>query len=228
MESNAGLAIGFVNEGYVRQGIQGIKARQNLLKALLSSRSIPKEGWDDISIEYVINEISLMDSNNFLSKSGVGEREGRIFSGIVARRHFHLSHGIGRSGDLEEVQPKAAGSSLIYKLTSCMMLQALHISGMTSVKRCLLVPMATGMTLSLCMNTLKTSRPSAKYVIWPRIDQKSCFKSILTAGLIPLVVENKVDGDQIVTDLSAIEDMLAEHSNDSSLDDILCIMCTTR
>ena len=30
--------------------------------------------------------------------------------------------------------------------------------------------------------TLKEQRPGAKYVIWPRIDQKSCFKCILTAG----------------------------------------------
>jgi O-phospho-L-seryl-tRNASec:L-selenocysteinyl-tRNA synthase len=36
---------------------------------------------------------------------------------------------IGRSGDLSEVQPKAAGSSLLYKLTNHLALDAIHISG---------------------------------------------------------------------------------------------------
>jgi hypothetical protein len=39
-----------------------------------------------------------MDSNNFPENCGAGEREGRIFSGMVARRCWGLAHGIGRSG----------------------------------------------------------------------------------------------------------------------------------
>lgn len=46
-----------------------------------------------------------------------------------------------------------------------------------------MVPMATGMTLVLCMLTLKQDRPGAKFVLWSRIDQKACFKCILTAGI---------------------------------------------
>ena len=45
-----------------------------------------------------------------------------------------------------------------------------------------MVPMATGMSLVLCMLAMRQHRPEAKYVIWPRIDQKSCIKSIITAG----------------------------------------------
>lgn len=47
-----------------------------------------------------------MDSNNFLNSVGVGEREARVASGLVARRHFGLAHGIGRSGDIAAEQPK--------------------------------------------------------------------------------------------------------------------------
>lgn len=47
---------------------------------------------------------------------------------------------------------------------------------------CFVVPMATGMSLTLCFLTLRHKRPKAKYIIWPRIDQKSCFKSMITAG----------------------------------------------
>ena len=51
------------------------------------------------------------------------------------------------------------------------------------MKSCLVCPVATAMALVLSMITLKEKRPDAKYVIWSRIDQKSCFKSILTAGI---------------------------------------------
>ncbi len=51
----------------------------------------------------------MMDSNNFLGNVGVGEREGRLACPLVARRHYGLAHGIGRSGDIAAGQPKAAG-----------------------------------------------------------------------------------------------------------------------
>ena len=47
-----------------------------------------------------------MDSNNFPDNIGVGEREARVASDLVARRHFRLAHGIGRSGDVAAEQPK--------------------------------------------------------------------------------------------------------------------------
>jgi len=37
-------------------------------------------------------------------------------------------------------------------------------------------------TRRLCVCKRRASRPKAKYVIWPRIDQKSCFKAMMTAG----------------------------------------------
>lgn len=123
---------------------------------------------------------------------GVGEREGRIASELVAKRHYRwaefmlwkpftsskkamqlkdtlgklkfdwhwnwtvvrwvffplsnvhcpsligdlyvlfsrLGHGIGRSGDVTAIQPKAAGSSLMAKLTNAMLLDLLRKCGM--------------------------------------------------------------------------------------------------
>ncbi|VDD77619.1 unnamed protein product [Mesocestoides corti] len=198
-----------------------------------------------------------MDSNNWSNSTGVGEREGRILLDIVRRRHFGLAHGIGRSGDITAIQPKAPGSSLINQLVNSLLLDWLRRSGESSFWRgtsfsyhsntttfamptgkvslvflllvyqtnmpfpvkfpaalliavileyallpfcgtvgapstasCLLVPMATGMTLTFCLLTLKRRRgPQAKYVVWPRIDQKSCLKCIATAGLIPVPIE---------------------------------------
>ena len=85
--------------------------------------------------------------------------------------------------------------------------------------------------------SLRQSRPQAKYIIWQRIDQKSCFKSIITAGKIttssqvlkccvgfePVVVENKLEGDELCTDLDAIEQKIVSLGADL----IACIMTTT-
>ena len=70
-----------------------------------------------------------MDSNNFLDNVGVGEREGRLACPLVARRHYGLAHGIGRSGDVAAEQPKAAGSSLLAALTAALAGDALRIAG---------------------------------------------------------------------------------------------------
>ena len=50
------------------------------------------------------------------------------------------------------------------------------------MKQCVLIPVATGMAMMLVLLTLKQLRPKAKYVLWPRIDQKSCFKCMVSAG----------------------------------------------
>ena len=65
----------------------------------------------------------------FPGNVGIGEREARIASSLVARRHYHLGHGIGRSGDISEIQPKAAGSSLISKLTNSFVVDILKMAG---------------------------------------------------------------------------------------------------
>ena len=40
-----------------------------------------------------------------------------------------LGHGIGRSGDISAVQPKAAGSSVLMKLANAMVLDAIRLLG---------------------------------------------------------------------------------------------------
>ena len=61
-------------------------------------RKLPTTGWSEREVERLLQHFSDMDSNNFPDNCGAGEREGRIFSGMVARRCWGLSHGIGRSG----------------------------------------------------------------------------------------------------------------------------------
>ena len=49
--ANLGLAEGLVSKSYIRQGGQGLAARQNLVKTLLSQRRLPERGWDENTIE---------------------------------------------------------------------------------------------------------------------------------------------------------------------------------
>lgn len=48
-----------------------------------------------------------------------------MFSTFLSR----LIHGIGRSGDISAVQPKAAGSSLLNKLTNSVVLDIIKLAG---------------------------------------------------------------------------------------------------
>ena len=150
---------------------------------------MPIDGWSEVEIERLLQKFSDMDSNNFPNNCGVGEREGRVYSSLVCRKTWNLSHGVGRSGDLREPQPKAAGSSMIVSLTNSLVVDWLRFSGARSIKEAFVAPVSTGMAIVLCLLTLRLKRPHAKYVVWSRIDQKSCFKAIITAGYIPIIVD---------------------------------------
>ncbi|KAK6049909.1 putative O-phosphoseryl-tRNA(Sec) selenium transferase [Cooperia oncophora] len=78
------------------------------------------------------------------------------------------------------------------------------------------------MALSLCMGSWRRLRPEAKYVLWLRVDQKSCFKSIFHAGFEPLIVEPVRDGDALVSDIETVNRILGQRA-----EEILCVMSTT-
>ena len=59
-----------------------------------------------------------MDSNNFPHSVGVGEREARVASALVAKRHYSLAHGIGRSGNIAAEQPKVCMAASELKTAS--------------------------------------------------------------------------------------------------------------
>ena len=214
------LAEGLVSSSYIRQAQQARRAREGMVKTLLAQRRLPPQGWDDNTLRLLIQELSLMDSNTFPGNTGVGEREARVICPIVQQRHFGLGHGIGRSGDIAEQQPKAAGSSLLYKLTNALTLDAIRLAGAKESKEALVLPLATGMTVTMTLLALKAMRPAAKYVIWPRIDQKSCLKAIDAMGAIPVVIENLLEGDELRTDVGAIRAQLEA----LGAENVLCIL----
>ncbi|KAM8939528.1 O-phosphoseryl-tRNA(Sec) selenium transferase [Pelodytes ibericus] len=212
-----------IPQGYINYARDARGNHERLVRILLEKGKCPPDGWGEHTVEHFLRDLSMMDSNNFLGNCGIGEREGRVACDMVSRRHYRLTHGIGRSGDISAIQPKAIGSSLLNKITNSVMLDIMKKAGMRLVTSCIVVPMATGMSLTLCFLTLRHKRPKAKYIIWPRIDQKSCFKSMITAGFEPVVIENVLQGDELTTDLAAIESKIEE----LGAENILCIHSTT-
>jgi O-phospho-L-seryl-tRNASec:L-selenocysteinyl-tRNA synthase len=200
---------GFISSTYLHQAVGSRSAVGNKFSELLSQRRIPDVGWSESEIELFIREISLWDSNNFPEKAAVGEREGRCFSRVVERRHWAFTHGIGRSGDVNAEQPKAAGSSFLLNLTKVLVRDALkNLCGISLVpKEVVVLPVATGMGLMLGMSAVSQTHLDdfRRNVIWSRIDQKSCIKSMtFNPSLRIHCVEQKREGEGLSTDLEAI------------------------
>lgn len=63
-----------------------------------------------------------------------------------------------------------------------------------------------------------------KKVIWLRIDQKSCLKAILAANLEVLVVEGRLVGDEIQTDLKRVEEVI-EQEKGAIHSIVSCVSC---
>lgn len=197
-------------EATVQLALQSLSRRDQRVAAFLRNPCLPAEGWEDEFVEAVVVRLAAMDSNSN-GTCGVGEREGRVYSSLVRRRHWGFAHGIGRSGDLVEVQPKALGSSLLQIMTNKLTKQALKVAGMhIKAWECAVVPMATGMTLSLVLRAVASQRPASRFVLMPRIDQKSCIKCVASAGLQLVIIENRIEGDALVTNVEAISAKIEE------------------
>lgn len=101
----------------------------------------------------------------------------------------------------------------------------MHIAGIKAAKACCVLPAATGLTMTLVFLALRQLRPAGRYVVWSRIDQKSCFKAIGAAGLTPLVVELKAleGSDALGTDMDGIAAAIER----VGVENVLCICTTT-
>mmetsp|Transcript_29265 Transcript_29265/g.61230 ORF Transcript_29265/g.61230 Transcript_29265/m.61230 type:complete len:511 (-) Transcript_29265:406-1938(-) len=221
-------------------GLSNWIASQKDVRTLFVNRRLPDQGWSDLQIQHLLLTLATLDTNSKQSKSnssrwcGVGEREGRVYSSLVASRHYGLSHGMGRSGDLMEPQPKAVGSSVLVQLTLILVLDALRRgSGLTTAAaHGILLPLCTGMSMALVLSSLREqdakregdneNSTKRNIVLWSRIDQKSCFKAVQSAGLTCVVVPTKRDGDQVVTDVDALEAALQKYKGQ-----VLAVMTTT-
>jgi len=58
---NCAAACGLVSRSYITQGEQALARRRRLIKTLLSQRRLPQQGWDDATIEMLLQDAALMD-----------------------------------------------------------------------------------------------------------------------------------------------------------------------
>uniref|UniRef100_A0A8C7KJ18 O-phosphoseryl-tRNA(Sec) selenium transferase n=1 Tax=Oncorhynchus kisutch TaxID=8019 RepID=A0A8C7KJ18_ONCKI len=216
---NFSISEKIVSASYIRQGSQARRSHEQLIRQLLDQLHICQvttSGVYSLGTKQQ-NELAVMDSNNLFGNCGFGEREGRVASIMIMRyvcvALYRLIHGIGRSGDIAAT-PKDAGSSLLSKLTNSVVLDILKLRCVQSVASCFVVPMATGMSLTLCFLTLRHKRPKARYIIWPLIDQKSCFNAMIT---------NILEGDELRTDLESVDLKMQE----LGAENIICVHSTT-
>ena len=221
----------FVSSTYLKQCQASRNNQSRCFNQLITQRRIPDEGWDPNYIEMFIREVSIWDSNNFNSRCAVGEREGRCLSDIVSRRHWGLIHGIGRSGDVNAEQPKAAGSSFLLSLTRALVYDAIKtIFGIPNVPRDVVVlPIATGMSIMMGMIAVSQmhSDPNRKNVIWSRIDQKSCIKAMTSdPNLTVHVVEQIPDGEGLITDVDGILSLIHSLGGPKSIHSIVLTTST--
>ena len=133
-DKNSKLVEKIIGKTYTEISYESLHSNSNKIKNLLAQRALPLDPWSSLEIDTFLNNIALMDANNYQGKITVGEREGRVISKKVLERHYHMTHGIGRSGDIDAIQPKAAGSSLLAKLTKYLAKDAIGLCGYQFVK----------------------------------------------------------------------------------------------
>lgn len=232
------------------------------VRTLLVHRKLPIHGWSDHTIQWFLITLSTLDTNhkqpiilqnhnhNHNNHSsvrwcGVGEREGRVYSTLVAQRHYGFSHGVGKSGSLTEAQPKAVGSTLLAQVTLHLVLDAIRqgsgLHATTAAAHGILLPLCTGMSLALVLRSLRdqhqhqpndnnhnqnssnhNKKPELDVVLWSRIDQKSCYKAVTAAGFTCVIVPTVRHGDCVTTDLEALVTAIATHQGR-----ILAVITTT-
>ncbi len=180
------------------------------MKTLFEQRIIPQKPWSEGQIEFLLQMLSNMDTDKDDKASRVGEREARIASSLHLKTSSGFCHGIGRSGFLTAPQPKAPGGSIMYELSNYLALNFLRKFGMSNIKKAIVVPQCTGMSLALCLGALrpnwnKKELINKRTVIVPQIDHKSIIKAINLMGMRIKTVEGKIFGDAVRIPIEDIE-----------------------
>ncbi len=193
------------------RGLMVLNTESKPIKLLFDQRKVPEEGWRDGQIELLMSLLSTMDSDKDRKAARLGEREGRVASFAVSKLAGGFHHGVGRSGDLAEAQPKAAGGSLMYFFANKLATDAMRRFGAPNVKRAMVFPLATGMTLALALCAARDLTKKTE-VVYPRVDHKTPLKAIQLAGLHEKKVEGQVYGDAVNVSVEEIEKAVTENT----------------
>ncbi len=200
-----------IPKNILNHGLTVLGTESQPIKMLFEQRRVPQEGWKDSQIERLLNLLSTMDSDKDSKAVFLGEREGRVASPIVSKLAFGFHHGIGRSGDVTAAQPKAAGGSLMYYFANKLSSDAMKRFGAPNLKKAVVFPLATGMTLALALCAAR-KLTGGREVVFPQIDLKSPLKAIRLSGLQEKIVGGEIIGDAVNVPVEKIEKAVNENT----------------
>ncbi len=191
-----------IPESMLSRGQLVLNEFMNPIKLLFEQRSVPKEPWTDEQIEFLLQILSNMDTDKDKHAARVGEREARIASKLHLKTSAGFCHGVGRSGFLTAPQPKAPGGSIMYKLSNYLARNILKNFGLPNINDAIVVPLCTGMSLSLTLGALRSGKSEKnlnykRTVLVPQVDHKSLLKAIDFMGFKAKIVPGQIFGDAV-------------------------------
>ncbi|MFW9899826.1 MAG: O-phosphoseryl-tRNA(Sec) selenium transferase [Candidatus Thorarchaeota archaeon] len=191
-----------IPKNMLRRGQLVLNEFLNPIKILFEQRSVPDKPWTDEQIDFLLQTLSNMDTDKDSNAARVGEREARIASKLHLKTSAGFCHGVGRSGFLTAPQPKAPGGSIMYELSNYLARNILRNTGLPNIKDAIVVPLCTGMSLSLSLGALKPNltKNNLKFkrtVLVPQIDHKSLLKSIDFMGFNAKIIPGQIFGDAV-------------------------------
>ncbi|AEF96814.1 O-phosphoseryl-tRNA(Sec) selenium transferase [Methanotorris igneus] len=204
---------GLIPSNMEKRGELTLKDNLAIIEEIFNQRKIPKEGLDDDKIKLLLKILSLMDTDKDPKVIQIGEREARIASKIQNELVGGFCHGIGRSGNLIDAQPKAPGASIMYALTNKILESFLKNLGLKV--NAIATPVATGMSLALCLSAARKKYHS-NVVIYPYASHKSPIKATSFIGMRMRLVETKLYGDAVRVDVSDIEDAIKKEIKENN------------
>ena len=186
------------------------------IKVLFEQKAVPQEPWSEEQIKFLLQFLSAMDTDKDPEASRVGEREARIVSSLHLETSAGFCHGIGRSGFLTAPQPKAPGGSIMYEITNSLARNFFKKTSLPNIKGAMVLPLCTGMSLSLCLGALKPikspkSSMNKNKILVPQIDHNSLLKAMDLMGVEQKVIKGKIFGDAVRI---PIEDIKREYDEE--------------
>lgn len=209
-----------MDKSILERGLSILTDQLDPITTLLDQRCIPDQGWNDKQIQLLFELLSGMDTDKDASAARIGEREGRVASDYVLSLAAGFAHGIGRSGDIAAVQPKAAGGSILNMLSGRVATSLLKQLGLPKIKDAIVVPVATGMSIGLCLAAIhqewakkNSDAPWERIeVVMPRVDHKSPLKGIMLAGFTPVIVPALLNGDGVEVPVESVKEAITERT----------------
>ncbi len=200
----------FLPKNMEKRGKISLNENIKIINNILEQRTIPEEGISEEHIQFLLRILSFMDTDKDPNVIQIGEREARVLTRIQKESVFNFCHGVGRSGNLIDPQPKAPGASIMYKLTNQILESFLKKLGLKV--KAIATPIATGMSIGLALSAAR-KRYKVDSVIYPYAAHKSPIKATSFIGLRMRLVETVLDGDKVYVPVEDIEKAIDKEKN---------------